>query len=142
MSTSQFYYFRCKWDPSNYSCSYDCIFMTFAWMYFHATEHWRMMWMGQSRAARTLSHHLRIILHITEGWPNNPPKSQLSTFFPAVATLSGTFFQTRIHKHSNIMAQLTLALPKSSICSREVKLHPNIILLSYPVVARGVTSSS
>ena len=80
-STSQFYYFGCKLDPSNYSCSYDCIFMTFAWMYFHATEHWRTTWMGQSRAARTLSHHLRIILHITEGRPNNPPKSQLSAFF-------------------------------------------------------------
>ena len=73
--------FGCKWDPINYSCSYDCVFMTFAWMYFHGTEHWRTTWMGQSRAARTLSHHLRIILRAIEGPAENRANSRIPALF-------------------------------------------------------------
>ena len=73
--------FGCKWDPINYSCSYDCAFMTFAWIYFYATKYWRATWMGQSRGAKTLSHHLRIILRSVEGAVEGQPDSQIPALF-------------------------------------------------------------
>jgi hypothetical protein len=75
------YDFGCRWDPVNYSCSYDCVFMAFAWVYFHAAEHWRSTWVGQSAAAKTLSRHLKTIVCTVEGPLQNQPTPQIPSLF-------------------------------------------------------------
>ena len=79
--TPQIYDFGCRWDPVDYSCSYDCIFMAFAWVYFHATRLWRTTWTGDSAPAKTLSKHFKIILRALEGPVNNQPASQIPILF-------------------------------------------------------------
>lgn len=83
MLTQPIYNFGCRWDSANYSCSYDCVFMTFAWVYFHATEHWRATWavQSQSRAIRTLSDHLRLTLSNIESPADNRPASHIAALF-------------------------------------------------------------
>ena len=63
--------FRCKWDSINYSCSYDCVFTAFTWIYLHATEDWRVTWTGESLVMKILSHHFKTILHALKGLANN-----------------------------------------------------------------------
>ena len=55
--------------------------MTFAWMYLHATKHWRTTWAGHSIAAKTLSHHFKIILRAIEGPVKNQPPPQIPPLF-------------------------------------------------------------
>jgi len=43
-STPPIYRFGCRWDSVDFSCPYDCVFMTFAWIYFHAPHTWRTTW--------------------------------------------------------------------------------------------------
>lgn len=70
--------FGCRWDPVDYSCSYDDVATAFAWMYLHGTEHWRVTWAGKSAPAKTLSHHFKIILRtIAEGPVDGPTVSAL-----------------------------------------------------------------
>ena len=80
-STPVTYRFGCKWDPINYSCSYDCVFTAFAWVYFHATEHWRTTWTGESAAAKTLSHHFKTVLRALEKTANNRSDRSIATLF-------------------------------------------------------------
>ena len=63
----QIYKFGCRWDSVDYSCSYDCAFMAFAWIYFHATENWRATWAGELPVAKSLSRHFNTILHTLGG---------------------------------------------------------------------------
>ena len=70
-STPPLYQFGCRWDAVDYSCSYDCVFMTFAWIYFHATHTWRAMWTGESAATKALSHHFKAISRAFERPTNN-----------------------------------------------------------------------
>ena len=105
------YDFGCKWDPVDYSCSYDCIFMAFAWMYFHATKHWRETWTGKSRASKTLSHHLSIILQSIEG----PAGDQLAARTPVLFSRGRDAFRdtlseenpTTFKRHGPVNACLT-----------------------------------
>lgn len=71
----------CRWDPIDYSCSYDCVFTAFAWMYFHATERWRTTWANRPPVAKTLSHHFRIILHAIEDLADDRTTSDVSMLF-------------------------------------------------------------
>lgn len=80
-STLQIQEYGCRWDSDNYSCSYDCVFMTFVWAYFHATGHWRTTWTGQSVVAKTLSRHFKTIVRAIEGLVKNQPTPQISTLF-------------------------------------------------------------
>jgi len=73
--------FGCRWDPVDYSCSYDCVFTTFAWMYFDATEHWQTTWASQVPAAKTLSRHFKAILHTLKGPAKNRADRQIATLF-------------------------------------------------------------
>jgi hypothetical protein len=73
--------YGCGWDSENYSCSYDCVFMTFAWIYFHATKLWRTTWTSHSAAGKTLSRHLKIILNAIEGAVKTPPTQQIPALF-------------------------------------------------------------
>jgi hypothetical protein len=61
-STLPIHHFGCRWDPVDYSCAYDCAFMTFAWIYFYTTEHWRQAWASESPITKILSRHLKTIL--------------------------------------------------------------------------------
>ena len=70
--TPPIYQFGCKWDPINYSCSYNSVFMAFAWIYFHATSDWQMTWTGESMTMKTLSHAFKAILRALKGPANNP----------------------------------------------------------------------
>ena len=70
-STPLVHRFGCKWDRVDYSCAYDCIFMAFAWIYFHATPDWRTRWAGESAAMKSLSRHFTTILRTLEGPANN-----------------------------------------------------------------------
>ena len=54
--------FGCRWDAENYSCSYDCVFTVFAWIYLHATPAWRDKWTQGSPMATLLSDHFERIL--------------------------------------------------------------------------------
>jgi len=49
------YRFGCRWDSVDYSCAYDCVFMTFVWMYLHAPQTWRETWVGGCAATTILS---------------------------------------------------------------------------------------
>lgn len=81
-STPLIYDFGCKWDPVDYSCSYDCVFTTLAWIDFYGPEDWTSTWAGQLPAAKTLSHHFRIISHALER-PASDDRSaqQVTTLF-------------------------------------------------------------
>ena len=79
--TSPVHNFGCRWDPVDYSCSYDCVFTTFAWMYFDATEHWQTTWASQVPAAKTLSRHFKTILHTLEGPAENQSDQRIATLF-------------------------------------------------------------
>ena len=72
------YSFGCRWDPIDYSCSYDCAFMTFTWMYFHAAEHWRTTWAGELPITKSLSRRFKTILRTLGGSPSD---YQVSTLF-------------------------------------------------------------
>ena len=74
-------YFRCKWDSVNYSCSYDCVFTAFAWIYLHATEDWRVTWTGESPVTKILSHHFKTILHALKGPANNQTDWSMAALF-------------------------------------------------------------
>ena len=78
-STPPIYQFGCRWDPINYSCAYDCAFMTFAWIYFHANQAWRTMWAGESTATRVLSRHFKAVFRAIDGPTNN--RSTAATLF-------------------------------------------------------------
>jgi len=103
---SLIYDFGCRWDPVNYSCSYDCVFTTFAWMYFHATERWRTTWAGKLPAAKALSHHFRTILERLG--PNNQPAQQITALFSrgrdafrdVLSRESPTMFQRHGHAYA------------------------------------------
>ena len=79
--TPPFSHFGCTWDPNDYSCSYDSVFMAFAWMYFHAPEHWRKTWAGQLRVAKTLSQSLRSILRALNHPASIQPAQQIMPLF-------------------------------------------------------------
>ncbi|KAF9789319.1 hypothetical protein BJ322DRAFT_1018005 [Thelephora terrestris] len=55
--------------------------MTFAWAYFHATEHWRTTWTGRSAAAKSLSRHFKSILHAIERPADHGPAPQIPALF-------------------------------------------------------------
>jgi hypothetical protein len=55
--------------------------MTFAWAYFHATEHWKTTWTGRSAAAKTLSRHFKSILHAIERPADHGPAPQIPALF-------------------------------------------------------------
>ena len=59
--------FGCKWDPVDYSCTYDCVFTTFAWIYFHATNTWQRRWEQESATTKLLSGHFGSILASLSG---------------------------------------------------------------------------
>ena len=61
-STLPIHRFGCRWDPVDYSCAYDCAFMTFAWIYFYTTERWRQAWTSESPITKILSRHLKTVL--------------------------------------------------------------------------------
>ena len=54
--------FGCRWDSVDYSCSYDCIFTIFTWIYIHATHSWREKWVQESPMAAFLSGHFEKVL--------------------------------------------------------------------------------
>ena len=59
--------FGCKWDPVDYSCAYDCVFTTFAWIYFHTTDTWQRRWEQELATTKLLSEHFRSILASLSG---------------------------------------------------------------------------
>ena len=75
MPNQQIHTFGCRWDPNDYSCSYDVVFTALIWAYSHANEGWRATWAGQNAAAQTLSRHFKTIVHTIQGPANgrSPP---------------------------------------------------------------------
>ena len=68
--------FGCQWDSVDYSCSYDCVFTIFVWIYIHATRAWRETWIQESQMASFLSGHFeRILFGMSGPTPNQaiPP---------------------------------------------------------------------
>jgi len=99
--------FGCKWDPVDYSCSYDCIFTAFTWIYLHATSAWKNKWTEESAIANLLSHHFE---KVSFGLLGPTPDLTIPTLFAegrdawrdVLSEYSPTEFPRRGHKYASV----------------------------------------
>lgn len=70
--------FGCGWDSTDYSCSYDCVFTAFTWMYLHAPSVWKEKWTRESAIAALLSHHFE---KVSSGLSGPAPEITIPTLF-------------------------------------------------------------